>query len=157
MLTLILESVDPTLDPALVRKIAAGIRNVRLTPTGYLIRGQGQRDDWPDYDWRWIYRRWFNRLFPQGWVYGGGHHLAIHASPPPPPELRQPGQDAGAGRCLFRILEARKLHPLACGRHWGRSPGGRCAKCSSGLTQRDLATAANRSLFSAVSYFPASC
>jgi len=104
--TLILDVVDldANLAATLVAKVQAATRGVRLTANGYFRRGK-KHDDWPDTDWRRYYRQFARKLFPHGWVHTGGHHLAVHASPPTPGKTwREPGGEAG--RCLFRIIEA---------------------------------------------------
>lgn len=103
-LSLAVVDVDADLAAPLVRKLQAACRNVRLTNTGYFIRGR-RRDDWPGYDWRRYYAKLLDRLFPSGWVYRGGHHLAVHASPPAQPRLCRPAPGAEAGRRLFAIVE----------------------------------------------------
>ena len=95
---LVITDLVPTLDARMAAKVQAMCRNVRVTRDGYLRRGK-RRDQWPADDWRAPYRRALKHVFPNAWIYRGGHHLAVHASPPPAfaPE---------AGPCLFRICES---------------------------------------------------
>lgn len=59
------------------------------------------------YDWRDVAVRYLRRRFPQFWIYRGGRHIAIHASPPPEARGGRTGRDDHeAGRCLARITEA---------------------------------------------------
>lgn len=51
------------------------------------------------YDWRAFAVRYLRRVLPNAWIYRGGRHLAIHASPPR-------HREAEAGACLARIIEA---------------------------------------------------
>ena len=103
---LTMADVDPVLSAALVRQVQAACRNVRLTRSGYLRRGQQRRDDWPAHDWRHYYAQFLRKLFPHAWVYQGGHHLAVHAYPPAAPRLCRPAPGAQAGRRLFAIVES---------------------------------------------------
>lgn len=142
---------DPHLDPKIVAKIEAICRNVRITEGGYLYRAKTP-DDWAGRDWRFFYEKLLQRMFPAGWIYCGGHHLAAHASPPPNPRVsRMDDPVAGqAGRCLFRIIEAKKLFKLKCGLHWGETKTTQCWKCTSGWRDREIASARNANLLAAV-------
>lgn len=49
-------------------------------------------------------------IFPKGWIYRGGSHLAQHASPPSAPRrarlgIAAPGGEAGY--CILRMVECR--------------------------------------------------
>lgn len=103
-LSLVIDDVDAELCPDLLARLQAVVRRVRLTEGGYLVRRFGP-DDWPGHDWRHFYERLMAKLFPHAWIYRGGHHLAVHASPPPEPERCWGEPGGSAGRCLFRILE----------------------------------------------------
>lgn len=153
-LSLFVTDVDPALDPFLIKKLEAMVRNVRLTEGGWFRRGKKRRDDWPAHDWRHFYLKTMAKLFPQGWIYRGGHHLAVHASAPPEPKRCRPEPGAEAGRCLFRIIEVTKLHKLACDLHWGEVAGAQCRKCSAGITDRNLSDARNLNLVAAITQNP---
>ena len=96
--------IDPVLDARLIGKIQAACRNVKLSRSGYFVRGK-RRDNWPANDWRSYYEKLMRKLFPNGWVYRGGHHVAVHASPPAQPKRSWSEPDGRAGRLLFIIKE----------------------------------------------------
>lgn len=56
-------------------------------------------------DWRDLLPRFVSRMFPHAWIYRGGRHIAVHASPPRKDEFGRV-QDPEAGVCLFRIVES---------------------------------------------------
>lgn len=125
--------IAETLDAKLVSRVLAVCRNVRLTPSGYLIHktANGKKADyWPAKDWRFFYKKSLQKLFPDAWIYTGGHHIAVHASPPSNPKATWGEPGGQAGSCLFRIIEVQKLAKLACGRYYGETEGGRCSKCT---------------------------
>ena len=104
---LVITDLIPTLDARLAAQVQAMCRNVRITQAGFLRRGpRRQADQWPGPDWRHYYQRTLKRLFPNGWIYRGGHHLAVHASPPPDRRRSWQEPPGVAGQCLFRICEA---------------------------------------------------
>lgn len=106
-LSLVIDDVDAELCPDLLAKMQAAVRRVRLTEGGYLVRGQ-RADDWPGKDWRHFYEKLLAKVFPHAWIYRGGHHIAVHASPPTPGKCwSEPGGEAG--RCLFRVLETKPI------------------------------------------------
>ena len=130
--------VDDQLAPELIQKIQRAVSGVKISEDGWIAPNQKRGF----IDWRSTYVRHCQRQFPEAWVYRGGHHVAVHASAPAP--------DGQAGRVLFRIIEVKKLHPLACGLHHGEVRGGRCSKCSTGWTHRELANQRDRALVSAL-------
>jgi hypothetical protein len=95
------------LDANLVFKITRGIAGVKLDAEGWILRKNRSRRMVELDNWRPVYTRWLQRLFPQGWVYAGGRHLSVHASPPP--HERGGRADNEAGRLLFAIIEAKPL------------------------------------------------
>jgi len=148
-LTLLITDVVETLDPAIVRRLELAVANVRLSESGELPKPKAKA---PFRDWRYAYHKWALRLFPNAWVHCGGHHIAVHATPPKDPaKCWQRDHDGEAGQCLFRIVEVRKLHQLHCGIHFGAGQNGRCWKCDTGFTARELATLHDRNLVAAVS------
>jgi hypothetical protein len=140
---LFIEDIDESLGADLVRKIKLGTSNVTHFD-GWIIRADFHRD------WRPIYKKWFQRIFPHAWIYTGGRHLAVHASPPANPNHHRNEPDGEAGRLLFRVIEIVRTVKLDCGRHFGPLPGP-CWKCSSCFPQREIATARDRALISALS------
>lgn len=89
------------LDERIMRRVERAVRLVPLEvpdkKRAGLIRA----------DWRDLLPRFLQRVFPHAWIYRGGHHIAIHASPPRPshnPKLHQPE----AGACLFRVIETNR-------------------------------------------------
>jgi hypothetical protein len=151
-LILLITDVVETLDSATVRRLELSVAHVRISESGELLKPKSEA---PFGDWRCAYQKWALRLFPNAWVYRGGHHIAVHASPPKDRskcwQLAQPGDHHGqAGHCLFRIVEVKKLRKLHCGIHFGNGDGGRCWKCDHGFTDRQLATALDRNLVAAV-------
>lgn len=112
-LILVIDDIQPDLDPAIVRRIQAATRRVRLDTEGFFRKGGNpckpgnpRTSVKGTEDWRYSYARMMKRIFPNAWIYRGGHHLAIHASPPPNRQARR-WEDGGceAGRCLMRICE----------------------------------------------------
>ena len=152
-LSLFVDDVDETLDAGLVKKIQAAVRNVRVHETGWLMKhleSVGHAASLPD--WRAYYQKFLQRQFPNAWIYRGGRHLAVHASPPAPARHSPlaPHHSPEAGRCLFRIIEVQRLELLACGLHHGQLKGGSCWKCGAGIPQRNAAGARDRALVAAV-------
>lgn len=93
--------LEPTLGPELV----AIFDYIASSPRS---RSTNLRVFW---DWRRCACRYLRRKLPQFWIYRGGSHIAIHASPPRPINLDRLGQPKPghheAGRCLARIVEVR--------------------------------------------------
>lgn len=107
-MTLSVTDIDTALDARLVRKVEAACRNVKLSPNGYFVRHIRQ-GEWPAPDWRGYYAKLAQKFFPNAWVYRGGRHIAVHASPPAEPRRisrHQVAPGGEAGRCLFRIIES---------------------------------------------------
>lgn len=58
------------------------------------------------WDWRRVAFRYLRRYLPKHcWIYCGGRHLSIHASPPAGGRTWMEGGEAG--KCLARICEAK--------------------------------------------------
>lgn len=113
-ITLFADDICPELDADLLCKIQAAVRNVKVdSSSGLRPLTNGSRT--LPRDWRRVYEHWAMRLFPHGWVYCGGRHIAVHASPPPDRSKSWTlTGDGAAGRCLFRIIEVpQKLSPRA--------------------------------------------
>ena len=91
---LIVLDADPDIGPELLAtfaKVAANPRH-RLVQRNH-VRGICL------WDWRRFAFRYLRRVLPKHvWIYVGGRHVAIHASPP-----RE--DDRQAGKCLARIGE----------------------------------------------------
>lgn len=90
------------LDPALNADMVAVFETVARSPRE---RTRGLR---VLHDWRDVAVRYLRRKFPHFWIYRGGRHIAVHASPPEPVRHRlkigeSPWREAG--RCLARIIE----------------------------------------------------
>ena len=153
--SLFMDDVDPTLDAAIVKKIQASVRNVRINGGGYLVnrlalRAKALQLAQPTDDWRVVYARHLAHQFPHAWIYTGGRHLAVHASPPAPATKANDWKPGEAGRCLFRIIEVKRLEKLACGLHHGEVAGAPCRKCAAGIPQRNASQARDRALISAL-------
>ena len=86
-----------------LHKLALTIRNVRLTESGYfkrrtkrkLPKGFNALLVEPLECWRRRYQILIKKLFPEAWVYSGGHHLAVHEARSGPL----------AGPLLFAVVE----------------------------------------------------
>lgn len=89
------------LDPKLMARIE---RAVRLVP---LFVPDRKRPLLLRTDWRQMLAKFMRRLFPRGWVYLGGSHIAIHSSPPEPTPNPKTSRTE-AGMLLFRIIEVTK-------------------------------------------------
>jgi hypothetical protein len=97
---LALVDLEPTLGPELVAAFETVAASPRERVQGLRIR----------HDWRDVGVRFLQKKFPKLWIYRGGRHLAIHASPPPVERHNLKlgeRQDLSAGRCLARIIEVR--------------------------------------------------
>lgn len=103
-LSLVIDDVDAELCPDLLAKMQAAVRRVRTTEGGWII-AKGRSEKHGPMDWRFIYERFLQRQFPQAWIYRGGHHVTVHASPPAEPKQFGRGPQGEAGRVLFRIIE----------------------------------------------------
>lgn len=98
-----LVDVQEPMDDTLRRKLQAVADNPRERVRGLLLV----------WDWRDVAVRHLRRRFPQFWIYRGGRHIAIHASPPPEPYWTERGgrvERAEAGACLARIIEDRSTN-----------------------------------------------
>ncbi len=92
------------LEPTLNRDIVTVLDSVAASPRER-VKGLRLR-----HDWRAVACRYLSRKFPGFWIYRGGRHIAVHASPPKPErhDLKiGEQQDNEAGRCLARIIEVR--------------------------------------------------
>jgi hypothetical protein len=96
---LVVTDLDPALGPPLAnlfRRCAANPRQ-HLKLLGHLYITS---------DWRTFAIRYLRRYLPRHcWIYRGGRHLAIHASPPQGGKTWMQGGEAG--KCLARICEAK--------------------------------------------------
>lgn len=106
MRTVKLEVMD--LDEGLCAQKQGVLRGICAKPRREMRVVEGRAK----HDWRDAVRVYLRRQFPGAWVYRGGHHVSLHASPPvPQPMVRTSFKSAHfpseAGRCLGRICEAR--------------------------------------------------
>ena len=152
--SLFIDDVDPELDADRLCQLQAAVRNVRINGGGYLVnrlalRAKSLQIAQPADDWRVVYARYLGHQFPHAWIYTGGRHLAVHASPPDSPSQKNDWKPGEAGRCLFRIIEVKRLEKLSCGLHHGEVAGAPCRKCAAGIPQRNAAQARDRALISA--------
>ena len=89
-------------------KMARIERAVRLCP---LTVADRTRPGFTRADWRDLMRKVVIRLFPHAYIYAGGSHIAVHATPPFVSSINRYGRpqhpdlDGQAGICLFRIIE----------------------------------------------------
>ena len=113
-LKLVIEDLDPDLGAPLValfQRVAGSPRQKPFVFTRDAKPRFGARPRF-GYDWRDVACRYLRRYLPkngQCWIYRGGRHIAIHASPPH--GGRQWMQGGEAGKCLARICE--RTHSLS--------------------------------------------
>jgi hypothetical protein len=104
---LVVTDLDPTLGPPLANLFHRCATNPR-EKIGEVFIPRLARKVGPlfIYDWRKFAFRYLRRYLPRHcWIYRGGRHLAIHASPPRGGKTWMQGGEAG--KCLARICEAK--------------------------------------------------